>query len=60
MLGMLHTPMTAVWVLLAYFIIQMLQDHVVTPVVQQETVRLPPVILILAQVFMYYWAGILG
>jgi predicted PurR-regulated permease PerM len=33
---------------------------VVTPLVQQQAVHLSPVLLILAQMFMYYWAGALG
>lgn len=60
MLALLQGPMTAVWVLVAYILIQFLQNHLVTPLVQQKTVDLPPVILVLAQIFMYYWAGLLG
>jgi predicted PurR-regulated permease PerM len=60
LLAMMQGPMTAVWVLLAYLVIQALQNHVVMPLVQQEAVSLPPVILILSQIFMYYWAGLLG
>ena len=52
--------MTAVWVIVAYAVIQLLQNHVVTPLVQQEAVQLPAVLLMLSQVFMYYWAGVLG
>jgi predicted PurR-regulated permease PerM len=60
LLALLVGPMTAVWVIVAYAAIQLLQNHVVTPLVQQEAVQLPAVLLMLAQVFMYYWAGVLG
>jgi predicted PurR-regulated permease PerM len=60
LLALVQGPMTAAWVALAYTGIQLLQNHVVTPLVQQEAVKLPPVVMILAQVFMYYWAGLLG
>jgi predicted PurR-regulated permease PerM len=60
LLALLVGPMTAVWVIVAYAAIQLLQNHVVTPLVQQEAVQLPAVLLMLSQVFMYYWAGVLG
>ncbi len=60
LLALLVGPTTALWILLAYLAIQFLQNHVVTPLVLQRAVQLPPVILMLAQVFMYYWAGLLG
>jgi predicted PurR-regulated permease PerM len=59
-LALLKSPMTAIWIILVYTAIQLLQNHVVTPVTQQKAVRLPAVLLMLAQVFMYYWAGLLG
>lgn len=60
MLALLQGPWTALYVLLAYLAIQILQDYLVTPLVQQEAVSLPPAILVLAQILMYYYAGLLG
>jgi len=60
LLALTVSPMTALWIVVVYIAIQLLQNHVVTPLVQQTAVRLPPVVLILAQILMYYWAGLLG
>lgn len=60
LLAVMNGPTTVLWIVIAYIAIQALQNHVVTPLVQQQVVRLPPVILILSQLFMYYWAGLLG
>jgi predicted PurR-regulated permease PerM len=60
LLAVMQGPAAVLWVVIAYIAIQSVQNHVVTPLVQQQVVRLPPVILILSQLFMYYWAGLLG
>jgi predicted PurR-regulated permease PerM len=60
LLGTLQGPTTVLWIAIAYFVIQMLQNHLVTPVIQQKAVNLPPVVLILVQIFMWYWGGLLG
>lgn len=60
MLALLHSPTTAVWVAAAYVVIQLLQNHLVTPLVLQRAANLPPVLLLLGQVLMYAWAGVLG
>lgn len=59
-LALAKSPTTALWVAVAYLVIQLVQNHVVTPVIQQQAVQLPPVVMIVAQIFMYYWAGLLG
>ena len=43
-----------------YLVIQAGQNHVVTPVTMQKTDDLLAGILMLPQVFMWYWAGRLG
>jgi predicted PurR-regulated permease PerM len=59
-LAIIERPRAAPWIALVYLAIQVVQNHVVTPLVQQQAVHLSPVLLILAQMFMYYWAGALG
>lgn len=53
-------PETALWVLLVYTLLHLAEGYVLTPLVQRKAVRLPPVLTILAQYFMWSVAGILG
>ena len=59
-LALVERPHAAGFIAATYVAIQILQNHIVTPLVQQRAVHLPPVVLILAQVFMFYWSGALG
>jgi predicted PurR-regulated permease PerM len=53
-------PSQAAWVALLYVCIQAMEGYLITPLVQQRAADLPPVITILAQVFMGFMAGPLG
>lgn len=53
-------PQEAVSVLILYLIVQMLEGYVLTPLVQQRTVELPPVVTITAQVALSWMAGPIG
>lgn len=53
-------PHTAVWVLIVYTLLHLAEGYILTPLVQRRAVRLPPVLTILAQYFMWSVAGILG
>jgi predicted PurR-regulated permease PerM len=53
-------PRTALWVLLLYTLLHLAEGYILTPLVQRRAVRLPPVLTILAQYFMWSVAGILG
>lgn len=53
-------PHTALWVLLVYTLLHLAEGYILTPLVQRKAVRLPPVLTILAQYFMWSVAGILG
>lgn len=53
-------PWTALWVVILFSIFHVLEGYFLTPLVQRRAVRLPPVLTILAQFFMWSFAGILG
>lgn len=53
-------PWTALWVLILFSIFHVIEGYFLTPVVQKRAVRLPPVLTILAQFFMWSFAGLLG
>ncbi|HXE05695.1 MAG TPA: AI-2E family transporter [Bryobacteraceae bacterium] len=53
-------PQTALWVLIVYTLLHLAEGYLLTPLVQRRAVRLPPVLTILAQYFMWSVAGILG
>ncbi len=54
------SPATALYVLIFYFVIQSLESYVLTPVLQQKTVKLPPALTIVAQVLLGVLTGGLG
>lgn len=60
LLGLLQSPMMALYVALLYLGIQLVESYMVTPIVQKWAVSLPPVLLIVFQVFMGVLAGTLG
>lgn len=53
-------PQTAIWVLIVYVLLHLAEGYILTPLVQRRAVRLPPVLTILTQYFMWSVAGILG
>lgn len=59
-LAFVQAPSLGLWVILAYIIIQQLENHVLVPVVLGRTVGLNPVVVILALLVGFKLAGILG
>jgi len=60
LVALMQGPMTAVWVVALYVGIQSLESYLVTPLVQQRAVSLPPVVTIVAQLLLGGFAGVLG
>lgn len=60
LLGLQKSPMTAVWVLCLYTLFHLCEGYLLTPMVQRRAVSLPPVVTVLAQFFLWSFAGILG
>lgn len=52
LLGFVQSPMTAAHVALLYLAIQTVESYLITPLIQQRTVSLPPALTISAQVGM--------
>lgn len=53
-------PIKALYVLALYFGIQVIESYLITPLIERETVSLPPVLTIIFQLFMGIFIGGLG
>ncbi len=60
LMGLQRSPHTAVYVLILYTLLHVAEGYFLTPLVQRRAVRLPPVLTILTQYFLWAVAGILG
>jgi predicted PurR-regulated permease PerM len=60
LLGLMHGPGRAGSVILMYFIIQFLESHLVTPLIQRRMIRMPPILAITAQLTFGFLFGFLG
>ncbi len=60
LLALLDSPTRALYVLLLYFVIQVVESYLLTPLVQKRTVSLPPALTIAAQVLLGILLGGLG
>lgn len=56
----LHGVTWALYVIGLYLGVQIIQDYVLTPVIQQRTVALPPVLILMSQIFAGIWIGPIG
>lgn len=53
-------PRTALYVLILFSLFHVIEGYLLTPLVQKKAVRLPPVLTVLAQFFLWSFAGVLG
>ena len=60
LLGLMQGPMTAVWVIVLFIVVQLLESYIVTPMIQYRALSMPPVLVIAAQLMGGVWFGILG
>jgi predicted PurR-regulated permease PerM len=60
LIGLLVSPQTALWVLGLYLLIQGLDNYILTPIVVKETIRMPPALIIFAQLIFGLLFGQLG
>lgn len=56
----LESPGLALWVVVLYWGIQLLETYLVTPLIEQRVVSMPPAALLAAQILMGMMAGLLG
>jgi predicted PurR-regulated permease PerM len=60
LLALVEDPQKALWVLVLYAVLQSGEAYVLTPLVQQRAVHLPPVLTIAAQVLFAWRLGAVG
>ncbi|MDD5233899.1 MAG: AI-2E family transporter [Syntrophales bacterium] len=60
LIAILDSLNTAALVALLYFVVQSIESYLLSPIVQQKTVNIPPALTILSQVFLGIVAGALG
>lgn len=60
LLGLMQSPMTAVWVIVLFIVVQLLESYIVTPAIQYRALSMPPVLVVAAQLMGGVWFGILG
>ncbi len=60
LLALLQDPMLALYVILLYGAIQFVESYLVTPLIQQRMVSLPPALTLVVQVFAGVFAGAMG
>jgi predicted PurR-regulated permease PerM len=60
LMGLQRSPHTAIYVLILFTVLHVAEGYLLTPFVQNRAVRLPPVLTILAQYFLWAVAGVLG
>jgi len=60
LIGLLDGPSTAAWVVGLYVVIQTVESYVVTPLLQQKAVSLPPALTITTQLVMGVLVGGIG
>lgn len=59
-MGFIDSPQKALWVALAYWGVQLLENHLLIPLLMREGVDIPPALTILAQAMMALVFGFLG
>ncbi|HET7585037.1 MAG TPA: AI-2E family transporter [Gemmatimonadaceae bacterium] len=59
-MGFLDSPEKALWVVIAYIVIQQMEAHLLIPLLMREGMDLPPVLTILAQALMALLFGFIG
>lgn len=58
--ALVDSPIKALYVLALYLGIQIIESYLITPLIERETVSLPPVLTIIFQLFMGIFVGGLG
>lgn len=60
LLAFIESPMKAVYVLILFIVVQIIESNLVTPFIERRTVELPPALTVLAQVALGVLIGGLG
>lgn len=60
LMALIQSPVIAFYVIILYIIIQTIESYFISPIIQEKTISLPPVLIIITQLLMALFAGILG
>jgi predicted PurR-regulated permease PerM len=60
LIALLQSPEQALYAALLYFVIQQIEGYLITPIVQQRAINMPPVITLFAQVLLTLTVGGIG
>jgi predicted PurR-regulated permease PerM len=60
LIALIQGPTTALAVVILYFVIQQIESYVITPVLQQQMVKVPPALTITAQILLTLVLGAIG
>lgn len=60
LLGFIDSPLMALKVLILYIVVQLIESNIVTPLIERETVELPPALTIVFQLGLAVMVGGLG
>jgi predicted PurR-regulated permease PerM len=56
----IESPVKALYVIILYIAVQNFETYIITPLIQQRTVRLPAVLLIISQILVGAFLGVFG
>jgi predicted PurR-regulated permease PerM len=60
LLALLKSPIFPVYIILLYLFIQTIESYLITPIIQQKSISMPPALIVFMQLFMSLLAGLLG
>jgi predicted PurR-regulated permease PerM len=60
LISFMQGPTTALIVIALYMVVQILESSIITPQIQKKMINMPPALIIIAQLVMGIFAGILG
>lgn len=60
LVALIEGPLVIVYVIIIYIIVQQLENHLITPLVQKRAVSIPPVVLLTAQLLIGILFGLFG
>lgn len=60
LIGLMQSPAKALYVILLYIGVQTIESYLLTPMIQQKTVSMPPALLISTQILVGVFLGIFG
>lgn len=62
LIGLLDSPLRALYAAIVYVVVQVLENYLITPLIQKKAVSLPPALILVAQTVMavmFGWIGVL-